>query len=191
MKRTLILVLATLLLLPGAVALPASAAPLDLRDLEGERHDPLDAADRVTVFLFARTDCPISNRYAPEVKRLHAEYAPRDVDFFLVYPDPDEPIDEIRKHMQDYGYEFPALRDPRHELVELSGAVVTPEAALFSAEGKLVYRGRIDDLYVDFGKRRSTPSVRDLKLSLDAVLAGKPVPQATTRAVGCYIPPLD
>jgi hypothetical protein len=51
----------------------------------------------------------------------------------------------------------------------------------------MLYRGRIDDRYVEFGKDRPQPTVRDLERSLEAVLGGKPVPVAKTRAIGCFI----
>jgi hypothetical protein len=40
------------------------------------------------VLVFVRTDCPISNRYAPELRRLQDRFAPRGMAFWLVYPDP-------------------------------------------------------------------------------------------------------
>ena len=41
-------------------------------DLEGRRFDPLEATQsKATVYLFTRSDCPISNRYAPEIHRLY------------------------------------------------------------------------------------------------------------------------
>jgi hypothetical protein len=53
--------------------------------------------------------------------------------------------------------------------------------------GKMVYRGRIDDRYLTFGKDRPQPTVRDLERSLEAVLAGKPVPVPRTQAIGCIL----
>ncbi len=67
-----------------------------------------------------------------------------------------------------------------------TGVTVTPEVAVMSADQKLLYRGRIDDRYVEFGKDRPEPTVRDLERALDAILAGKPVPVRETQAVGCY-----
>ncbi|GIT77890.1 MAG: hypothetical protein Ct9H300mP32_2720 [Verrucomicrobiota bacterium] len=64
---------------------------------------------------------------------------------------------------------------------------VTPEAAVFDAKGRLIYRGRIDDLYADFGKKRARPTRHDLRDTLDALLAGKRLTKRTTKAVGCYI----
>jgi hypothetical protein len=51
-----------------------------------------------------------------------------------------------------------------------------------------MYRGRIDDLYVDFGQRRNAPTKRDLRMVLDAIAAGKAVQYSTAKAVGCFIP---
>ena len=43
---------------------------------------------------------------------------------------------------------------------------------------RLVYRGRIDDRYVDFGTARAAPTTRDLEQVLDAIVAGEAVPLA-------------
>src|SRR5213078_4850516 len=130
-------------------------------------------AKKLFVCLFTRTDCPVSNSYAPEVRRMFEKFSPRGVGFYLVYPDPDESPAVIEKHLKEYSYPFAGLRDPKHELVKLAGAKITPEAAVFDASGKLLYRGRIDDRYVDFGKARLAPTVKDLEKALEAILAGK------------------
>jgi len=163
-------------------------AGLRVFNLAGDLVDPFRTTNSsATVFIFVATDCPISNRYAPEVRRIHAEFTPRRAAFWLVYPDRDTTAAAIQKHLKDYGYSIDALRDPEHSLVKLAGAKVTPEAVVFDRDGRRVYRGRIDDLYVDLGKERSGPTRRDLQEALSALLAGKPVPAATTRAIGCYI----
>jgi hypothetical protein len=53
---------------------------------------------------------------------------------------------------------------------------VTPEVAVVGPGGALLYRGRIDDLWSDYGKRRQEPTTRDLRAALDAALAGRPTP---------------
>lgn len=168
-----------------------SAAQVQMFDLSGRSIDPQQVAGaRATVFLFARTDCPISNRYAPEVRRLHQKFASHGVTFWLVYPDPDESPDTIRKHLRAYGYPFGALRDPQHAFTKLTGATVTPEVAVFApghADARLIYRGRIDDRYVEFGKIRPAPTRRDLEWALEAILVGKAVASATLPAIGCRI----
>jgi hypothetical protein len=129
----------------------------------------------------------VSNSYAPEVRRIYEKFVPRGVSFYLVYPDPDESPQMIQKHLKEYSYPFGGLRDPKHELVKLAEAKITPEAAVFDASGKLLYRGRIDDRYVDFGKMRAAPTVKDLEQALEAILAGKPAPAAGGPAIGCFI----
>jgi hypothetical protein len=114
-------------------------------------------------------------------------FAPKGVLFWLVYPNPADSPAAIRDHLKAFGYPMRALRDPRHELVELTKATVTPEAAVFNVAGRIVYRGRIDDRYVDFGVQRPAPTRHDLEDALTAVLAGKPVLHPTTQALGCFI----
>lgn len=179
---------------PGCAG-TGGARPPRLLTLDGRAVDPFaHLGGGVAVFLFTRTDCPISNRYAPEVRRLHERFADRGVSFGLVYVDPSQEPDEIRRHVDEYGYPMPALRDPDHALVALTGARVTPEVAVFASRGRrgreLVYRGRIDDWYVGFGERRE-PSSHDLEAALESLLAGEPVARARTRAVGCFIADLS
>jgi peroxiredoxin len=175
----------------GLLTLLACAREVEVLDLDGRTVRPLASpAGRALVFVFTASDCPISNRYAPELQRLYERFGPKGVRFWLVFADPRERADAIRRHVADYGYTFPALRDPQHALVRLTGASVTPEAAVFvhdAAGTRLAYRGRIDDWYVDFGLSRAAPTTHDLQDALDAILAGRPVAAPTTRAVGCAI----
>jgi hypothetical protein len=168
----------------------AAADPLRVQNIDGGAVDPFAAPAGVTaiVFLFTSTECPISNRYAPEVHRLAAAFAPKGVVFRLIYPNPAEHAPAIREHMAAFAYAgaTQALRDPEHALVKFVGATVTPEAAVY-AGGHIVYRGRIDNRYVDLGLERPAATRRDLAEALTAVIAGKPIAPSTTQAVGCFI----
>jgi hypothetical protein len=146
------------------------------------------AGSKAVVFLFTSTDCPISNRYAPEVRRIAEAFGSNGVAFRLVYPNPAEDATAIREHMAAYAYTgaFEAVRDPKLALVKFTGATITPEAAVVVG-GRVVYRGRIDDRFVDLGRERPAPTQRDLFDALTAIVAGKPVPHATTQAIGCFI----
>jgi len=166
---------------------PVDSMPV-LLDLNGAPVDPLAKSEAsAMVFLFTRTDCPISNRYAPEVRRLHERFHPLGVEFYLVYVDPEETVERIHAHLRDYNYPCPALLDPKHKLVQRTGASVTPEAALFSRDKTLVYVGRIDDWYVDFGKSRAAPSTHELTDAIVDTLEGKLVSVPRVPAIGCYI----
>jgi len=144
---------------------------------------------KAIVLIFVVNDCPISNRYAPEIRRLSSAFSAQGVVFFIVHPDPDETPAAIRAHAEQYQYSMPILRDPKHVLVKRAGASVTPEAAVFLPNGQLAYSGRIDNRYADFGKERPAASKHDLEEVLDRVLKGARIGAATrTKAVGCYIP---
>jgi thiol-disulfide isomerase/thioredoxin len=169
----------------------AGAAQAAVLDLTGSPVNPFQAAaGKAVVLIFVRTDCPISNRYAPTIQKLSAEYSGKAA-FYLVYPARTESAEMIRKHEQDFGYSLPALRDVQHSLVKLSHASITPEAAVFDKNRQLVYHGRIDDLYQDFGRARPAPTTHELDDAIRAALRGKALPADTTPAVGCYISDLE
>ncbi|MDP8981249.1 MAG: redoxin domain-containing protein [Acidobacteriota bacterium] len=153
--------------------------------MDGRPVDPFKAD--ITVLVFVRTDCPISNRYAPEIQRISSEFSAKNVRFWMVYPDASESPEHIRKHVAEYGFPGEPLRDPKKELVKLAQVRVTPEVAIFAAGAKLVYHGRIDDRVAGFGKSRAQASTHDLETALAAIAAGRPVPREKTSAVGCYI----
>jgi len=161
-----------------------------VRDAGGELRDPFAAAEgrRALVLVFVDPDCPISNAYAPEVKRLAAEFGPRGVELELVYSAPGLDPQAVRRHVADFGYELPALLDSDQRLAARAGATVTPEAVVFLPDGELVYRGRIDDRFVDFGRQRPQPTQRELRDALEALLAGRAPPVPRTESVGCPIP---
>ena len=168
---------------------PTSAGSLRVSDLDGRPIDPLAPAPglRATVFLFISTDCPIANRYAPDIQHLARTFAGQGVRFWLVYANPHEPAASIRDHLRRYQYTIPALRDPEHDLVRMTRATVSPEAAIVAHGGALLYHGRIDDRWVDFGRDRAAPTRRDLADALSAILAGKPVTQTGPPAIGCTL----
>ena len=181
--RAMAVILFALLASPVAIA----QKQVKLFDLEGRAFDPLAARKaKAAVFIFVRHDCPISNRYAPEVQRLIQEFRPKGIEFFLVYSDPSSTIEQIRRHLKDYDYQTTALRDPEHSFVNLTGVTVTPEAVVFSP-GKMVYRGRIDDRYIALGTVRSSPTIHDLADTLGTLLGGTEPVFRTTPAIGCYI----
>ncbi len=147
----------------------------------------MTSALALTVLIFVSIDCPVSNRYAPEIKRLHEEFSPRGVRFQLVYPNPLDAEAAITRHLREYGYPPIGRRDPDHALVNVAGATITPEAVVFDANQRAVYRGRIDNRFVELGRERPTATQHDLHNALTAVLAGKPVSPPQTQAVGCFI----
>ena len=159
-----------------------------IKDVQGASHQPLAAAgQKATVLFFVLSECPIANSYAPEINRIVATYAARGVRSYVVYVEDDLSAAAARKHAADHEFQFPVLLDPQHQLVKFVRVTVSPEVAVLAPDKTLLYRGRIDDRAAAFGQRRVTPSKRDLRSALDAILDGKPVATPVTKAVGCYL----
>lgn len=185
-SRTLFLIASLVCLLP-LFAKPSQTA----FGLDDKTVDPIKASQgRLAVLIFVRTDCPISNRYAPLLQQLNETYSSK-AKFWLVYPDKKTSAAEIHEHLKQYRYTIAALRDANHSLVKLSGATITPEAAVFDARGQLLYHGRIDNWYEDPSRSRPSATTHELQFTLDAAVSGKPAPLATAPAVGCYISDLE
>ena len=173
---------------PSAVAAAKPQAKPVLTDVKGKQHAPFKSdKTKAVVFIFMLRDCPVSNVYAPELTRIHKEYSAKGVALYLVHPDRDTNAKSAIAHAKEYKLNAPVVLDHDHKLTRLAEAEVTPEAAVFDAKGRLVYRGRIDNLYAGFGKKRFKPTKRDLRDTLDAMLAGERLAKRTTEAVGCYI----
>ena len=187
MVRLSLVASALFALLAGA-GRPAARA-LTVIDTDGKMWSLLTpAARQLDLLFFVATDCPISNRYAPEIARICTDYRARGVRCFLIYPDAGLDIATVSAHVREYGLAgaAPAIVDRGHALVRAVGPRVTPEAALYSSAGR-VYRGRIDDWYIDVGRSRRQATQHDVRLRIDAALVGRSIAPAETEAVGCFI----
>ncbi len=173
------------------VALPVARAekPWEtLVDLEGKTHRPWRTpGTKAVVLVFTNVDCPIANYYQPQLRQLQQKYAPRGVRFFQVHSDPAVTPEAARRHVRQFHISMPVVMDHHQQLARALRAKVTPEVFVLDGSGKVVYRGRIDDTYVDYGRKRPRPRHRDLVEALDALLQGRPVPRRQTKAVGCLI----
>ena len=167
-----------------------AAAPVrfDLRDTNGTMHTAEEWRNkRAIVLFFTMTDCPLANGYVPEMNRLRAAYESKGVAFYAVQADNTVSDAAAKKYAQEYGYTFPMLNDPDLALPRLTGAKVTPEVAVLSSSGQVLYLGRIDNKVEDLTRPRYAATEPELRNALDAVLAGKAPKETRTRAVGCSI----
>jgi len=179
-----------------AVAQGTAPAKVTVEDSTGALVDPLAPGDDVRVFVFVRRDCPIANRYAPEIARL-SEHARTDaahakpVTITIVYVDPHDTAALVADHQREYALRGPWVIDRAHALANAAGATVTPEAAVYSAsrEGarRLVYLGRIDDRVESIGRVRPAATTHDLADAIDAARQGRRPSPAAGPAVGCFI----
>ena len=108
--------------------------------------------------------------------------------FLRVYDDTYQDANDIREHTEEYDYVMPAVLDSAQQVIQRSGATVTPEAVVLDEAGAILYRGRIDDRFIDFGRYRQRAQSHDLIDALTATLKGEAPPKSRTKAIGCFIP---
>ncbi len=186
------LLVAVLLAAGGRSALAEPPADKQAKDefvdvLGDKYHLPGPDECKAVVLLFVGHDCPISNGYTPEIVRLCKKYMPEKIAFCVVYADADIHRDDASKHAKEFGFCCPAILDPKMVLALKVGATVKPETAVLSPQGELLYLGRIDNRYVDFGKRREQVTSQELRDALEAVLAGKQIATPRVKGIGCDI----
>jgi hypothetical protein len=186
--RVAILLVATLLLPPQAAQKLGS-------DLSGHPVEQLaPAGTKAVVLFFAASDCPISNRYIPEIERLNREFATQGVVFWWVYPNPTDTAEVVRQHQQQFNFHGQIVLDTDQRITKMAHATMTPEVALFvpdSSQLREVYLGRVDDRYIALGQERPAATMHDLVDAIDAVLTHQAVLKPGGPAVGCSIVPLN
>ncbi len=141
-----------------------------------------------TLVLFTCNHCPWVKAWEGRIVQLAAEAKKRGIGVIAINPNdpagfPEDAYEVMQKRAKDTGYGFPDVVDATSNVARAFGATHTPEAFLFDAGGRLVDHGAIDD------NPRAPKKVkaRWLADAVTAVAAGKPVPLAETKALGCSI----
>ncbi len=133
-------------------------------------------------FIFLSAECPVAQRYAMRLKRMHAEYQEKGLTIVGVYANENDSVQDVKAYLAKAEYTFPIVKDTDGSLARHLGATMTPQAHLIDTSGTLRYRGPIDDnRYITRVKHEY------LKDALRAVLEGKPVPIKEAPAFGCTI----
>jgi peroxiredoxin len=137
---------------------------------------------QVTAVIFISTVCPISNDYNDRMTALYRDYSAKGVRVVFVNANSNESSREVIDHAKAAGFSFQVYKDEGNPLADQLGASVTPDTFVIDKDGVLRYHGYIDDA-------RNTARVHNngLRDALEAVLAGKPVSHAETKAFGCTI----
>lgn len=162
---------------------------ISVRDIDEVMREPLKVEKgRAEALFFLTNDCPVSNYYSHEIRRICEDYATRGVGCALVYTDPTMTDEQARQHSREYGHgAYPKIVDRTHALVKATGAAINPTAVVIRPDESIAYRGRIDNSFAAIGKQRRVVTEHDLRDALDAVIAGKPVAKPETSPIGCYI----
>jgi thiol-disulfide isomerase/thioredoxin len=140
---------------------------------------------KATVVVFLSFECPVSSSYAQPLAELARAYP--DVAFIGVTTNEEETAAQVAKHVQDFKLPFSVFKDERHDAADVLKAEITPEAFLLDDKSVLRYRGRIDNGYAARLKKNRQTTRQDLRKAIDELLAGKPVTEPATLAIGCPI----
>ena len=141
-----------------------------------------------TLVLFTCNHCPWVKAWEGRIARLGNDARRHGVGVIAVNAnDPEayaeDSFDNMRKRAKERGFAFPYVVDATSDVARGFGATHTPEAFLFDAAGRLVYHGTIDDN----AQQPDRVKARYLQDAVDALLAGRPVPLAETKSLGCSI----
>jgi peroxiredoxin/mono/diheme cytochrome c family protein len=170
---------------PSKTGLGEKVGNVKLHRLDGKvlaLHDLKGAKAIVVVFL--TFDCPVSNSYLTDLSELAKTH--KDVPFLGVCPSADE-LSQLAGQAEKFQVGFPVVADPKLRAVRALNVGITPEACVLDGDMVLRYRGRIDDGFSARLKKNKSVTRHDLREALAEVLAGKPVSQPVTPAVGCPI----
>jgi peroxiredoxin len=170
--------------------LGTTAPPFALPDPDGKTISLADFEGAPALLVvFMCNHCPFVQHVAGELAALGRDLAPRGVAMVGIssndvaaYPDdaPERMAEEAARH----GWSFPYLYDDTQEVAKAYRAACTPDAYLFDGQRRLVYRGQLDDSRPGNGV---PVTGADVRAALEAVLAGRPVPEDQRPSVGCSI----
>jgi hypothetical protein len=145
------------------------------------------SSEAARVFVFISGECPISKSYMPALNRLvdNWKQTPGKATLRAIWADATTRPADVAKFSKDYELRFPVLLDRDGGLSRRFKPTHVPEAFVLDADGRMAYRGRIDDTYPDLGQRRQQPTKNDLADAVAALIEGKPIARPRTDPVGC------
>jgi len=137
---------------------------------------------------FTCNTCPWVIRWQDRYNDLAKLSSENKIGFIAVNPnaaarDRGENMKDMKKFTKKYDHEFLYALDKDAKLAKAFGAKYTPQIYLFDGEGKLVYKGAIDD---NAAKKKKVKK-HFLMDAIKAVGGGKEIVLAETKAFGCSI----
>lgn len=154
-----------------------------LPDVNGKEYSLTDFSDsKGIVIMFLATQCPIVHDYAKRVSEISKEYTEKGFAFVGINSNKQEDIEEIIGYSEKNNFNFVMLKDWNNVIADQFKASFTPEIYVVSTDLELLYHGRIDE-----DRKGENIQHHDLRITLDAILAGEEVPVKKTKAFGCTI----
>lgn len=165
------------------VAIGAKVENFSLADTDGKQRSFNDLKGKNgALVVFMSAQCPVVKAYADRINALAKDYQAKGITVIGMNSNATESLDYVKSNMTERSYSFPMLIDKGNVIADKFGATVTPEVYLFDKDGKLVYRGAIDN-----DRSGENVTARPLQDAVDATLGGKAVAKTETKAFGCSI----
>lgn len=181
------------------LSIGADAPAFDLPGVDGKNWSLGSFRNsKLLVVVFTCNHCPTAQAYEDRLIQLTDEYKSRGVAVVAIspndpkaitlseldYTDLSDSFEEMKIRASEKKFNFPYLYDGEtQEVARKYGPVATPHVFIFDRDRKLRYQGRIDNVE----KPSKTPTIKDTRVAIDALLAGQEVPVKTTKVFGCSI----
>ena len=174
---------------PLTIGQPAPLQDVRMKGVTGTEVSIAEAAGtKGTLVIFTCNHCPWVKMWQTRIATIGNAALKRGVGVIAVNSNdpaayPEDGFAEMKARAKKLGFKFPYVVDETSELARAYGATHTPEAYLLDAQGNLVYHGGVDD------NARDEKAVKQpwLRQAVEALVDGKPVPLAETKALGCGI----
>jgi peroxiredoxin len=139
--------------------------------------------------MFICRHCPFVKHVENELAKIGRDYAGRGVGIVAISSNdvtshPEDSPTKLAYQAQELNLNFPYLFDESQDVARAYDAQCTPDFFLYDGQGRLVYRGQLDD-----SRPGSEIPVTgsDLRAALDAVIAGRAVSREQRPSIGCNI----
>ncbi len=146
-----------------------------------------DLAGQIVVLEWINWDCPFVKRHkkAGTMNRLAAKYAGKDVVWLGVNSTHYAETKADADHVDKYNLAYHVLGDYDGKVGRAYGAKTTPHMVIIDRAGQIAYDGAIDN--DPRGKKSADETVNHVEQALEALLAGKAVPDAENKPYGCSV----
>lgn len=149
---------------------------------------PILKGQDYSIYVFMGEDCVISRNYTAELRQIQQSYDNTMFQFIAVFPNAYSTDKTAQDFLHKYQLDYTIQMDKAQLLRRQYGVQLTPEVVVCSATDKtIIYKGRINDLYVSLGRRRPKITEHNLRVVLDGLSQGKSMDSEWKTAVGCYI----
>jgi mono/diheme cytochrome c family protein len=173
---------------PRAAGIGRLVPDLAFEDVDGRAGRLSDYAEREALVIAVRElDGRVSERYAPRLARLEAEFGPRGVAFLYVNLEEELDLADVRDVERGRrGLEGRYVHDPQRAFGRALGIETTAPVFVLDASRTLRYRGAVDDQY-GHGVVVEQPRIHFLRDALEKVLAHERVQVSATAAPGTVL----